>query len=345
MTTKGIIRNIKAWNDLYFKNCYYSALFPVILQFKKSITPVLLNDIYTYKEGDDSTQGFISMEHQSIKEMDDILKDMGINSQVKSTTNVIQELKNSIDANRPVLLFIDCFYEKIRFDAYNKHHWVHIVLVYGYDDEIQAFDILEHKYATGFTYDEFKFSYEDAQNCYEGYLRNLSRTDFTGYIEYSLDPEFKDREYTPDDEKNNIASFIDTITSRKTDIFEGIATLRTFADNFEDRVLNNNLFSDKNMVEKINQQLNHFRVSKSVERYRLLKVFGEGNPAAALADELLEHWGYIAGVFGKCGNSEKLNKAYSDSITKKVKNLPELEERYFTSLFQVLEEWRVKTCD
>lgn len=81
------------------------------------------------------------------------------------------------------MVWIDCFYETIRPDAYQKNHWGHILLVYGYDDEKETVEFLEHSYTDSFTYKRANMSYEDFKMCYDSMKSQMK--DFSGFVEFS----------------------------------------------------------------------------------------------------------------------------------------------------------------
>jgi hypothetical protein len=337
--TKKVLDNFEIWNDLYFKNCYYSALFPMILHFNKSITPIVLNDIYIYQKNDDDKRITIGLRNDEIaKDYTDVLKERGIIEQVITPKDVVEEIKSNIDSNRPVMLFIDCFYETLRFDTINYIHCGHILMIYGYNDNEQAFEILEHKYATGFTYDRFMFSYEDAKKCHDGFLENCSHNDFSGFIVFDGDTEQGKKPYTTEDEKNDIKIFIDVMNTKKADILKGIDDLSDFIANFDEFF--EKLKNSPELFGEVCEMLNRIKLSKSVERYRLLKVFGNNEKVMSIADKLLELWAYESSIFSKiCGG---MKKEYIDAAKERFNMIPALEREYVNVLFEALDEWRVK---
>lgn len=48
MDNEKYIANIEPFNDLYFMNCFFSSLFPVVLSYKKDILPLLINSVMVY---------------------------------------------------------------------------------------------------------------------------------------------------------------------------------------------------------------------------------------------------------------------------------------------------------
>lgn len=48
-----ILENIEPFNDIWYKNCFYSSLFPIVLYFNKTITPYLFNELYFYSYDSD----------------------------------------------------------------------------------------------------------------------------------------------------------------------------------------------------------------------------------------------------------------------------------------------------
>ncbi|MHB1485867.1 MAG: cysteine peptidase family C39 domain-containing protein [Saccharofermentanales bacterium] len=333
------LNNFTTWNDLYFKNCYYSALFPIILHFNKSITPIILNDIYIYELDSEVTPNLIRVkQHNIVEEYSEILKERGINEELTEPSDLIAQIKSFIDEGRPVMLFIDCFYEPIRFDAFKQNHWTHILPLYGYDDDRRVFKILEHKYATGFTYGEFELDYDDAVLCNEGFIKNNTHGDFSGFFAFGGDTEKGRQPYTAEDEKADIKVFIGAIKNRKDEIFAGIDVLSVFVDKIGDII--GSLKNTPEIYGKLAENISRIKLAKSVERYRFLKVFGNDRQVMDLADRLLELWSFESCIAGKIMGS--MNEDYIKEAIKRFKMIPELEREYTAALFEALGEWEAK---
>lgn len=341
---RSVINDISPWNELYFKNCYYSSLFPVLLHFKKSITPVILNDVFVYsfdqeKHNVDPLNSGFELKNFEISTLKDIYKELGFKDGAKMSADLVGSLKSSIDAGCPVMLFIDCFYEKLRQDTYNKNHCGHIILIYGYDDDAQSFNILEHDYMNGFTYDRFNMSYEEADICYKGFLENIrGNGDFSGYIEWGLTEEMCSCQYSQEDEKRYISRFVDNMLSKKAEIYEGLEKLKNFADflrGMSDSNMQNNEFIQV-MLEKIYSAKN----AKQVERFRTLKIFQPSCQLSETAEQLIQLWGYIYGSIAKTSARGTTQCNIYDAAMERMKLLVETEYRQNELLFDHLNKWR-----
>lgn len=70
------------------------------------------------------------------------------NIQVETTivcNRVVENIKEAISSRNLVIISVDCYYESIRQDMFEKEHWPHNLLIYGYNDDHATFFVLEHK--------------------------------------------------------------------------------------------------------------------------------------------------------------------------------------------------------
>ena len=87
--------------------------------------------------------------------------------------DIVKDLTSSISNGNPAVIWIDCYYEPIRTDMYLKEHWAHMLLVYGFNEQEQTFDILEQKNREALLYERRTISYVDIVSSYNGYLAGL----------------------------------------------------------------------------------------------------------------------------------------------------------------------------
>lgn len=183
------ISNIYPFNDIFFKNCFYNSAFPIIKHFNRDVSTYLINSIPVFNIN--SKLGIVSG-YCDTKEIYDLLTDDGIICNYKTISeNLLLDIKDSINKGRPVIIWVDCYYEPLRKDTYKKKHLGHTWLVYGYDDDNKQLNIIEHKYSDNLTYEKQIISYDDACICYKGYLEMRGEKSKYSFYEFTMSDDNK----------------------------------------------------------------------------------------------------------------------------------------------------------
>lgn len=293
ITMKKTVFNVNPWNELYYDNCYYSALFAMLLHFNRSITPILLSDFFVYGSKDDVLE---LTRKRLYDDRADLISQMGIKEDVYTEVDdVIACIRKCIDRDNLPMVWIDCFYESIRPDAYQKNHWGHILLVYGYDDEKETVEFLEHSYTDSFTYKRANMSYSDFKLCYESMKSRMK--DFSGFIEFSE----KDREPVCSLTVESVKSYIDYMKKNKEVAYKGIESL-----------FNSISLPDDEMINWLSKALNSILKYKQMERYIYKKGLKCGKTLLKMSTDILMQWrnifGLLAHVFDKDKSFTELRK-------------------------------------
>lgn len=153
-----------------YRTCFYSALFNALAYLKKDINIFLSNESVVFRL---FRLGKLSLGYSDQKvPLKENLKTLGVDCKtVETSDDILRDIKAALFENRPVIVMIDCFYEPNRSDLYQKSHWPHSVLVYGYDETSGFLNILENDFIDSYEYRKMKLRYSDLLNCYDGYLR------------------------------------------------------------------------------------------------------------------------------------------------------------------------------
>lgn len=128
MTEKKIVGKLKSFNEVMYKDCFYHALIPTFRHFTGFIEPLLLNDIcLEYSIENQDKVPTLIMKNASSQSYSDIFEKFGISvkksriSSEKMIDHTIEVLNNDGIA----IIRIDCFYEPLRIDSYQKYHAGH----------------------------------------------------------------------------------------------------------------------------------------------------------------------------------------------------------------------------
>lgn len=281
-----VIENIVPFNELFYKNCFYNSLFPVVNHFNNSILPLCINEVIVYDNYRQGDFDLIFNKHLARNKMEVVLAQMGIiiNSS-NYNEDFISNIIKAIDKNKPVILWVDPFYESIRKDTYGKKHDIHTILIYGYDNDKEILNIIEHKHRDTLSYEKCIISYEDISNAYKGYHENNEkRYKSPSYYEFSLNQLQEEGNKTIDYKD----IFKTNIKERENELFEGLTKLSSFVDNLKIVFLEQKKLDI--LVEPIIQSLNNIINEKNVEVYRLSILFGADNNVLRLLQECTDLW-------------------------------------------------------
>lgn len=328
-----VLSNIEPFNEIYYRDCYYSALFPVLRYFGKSICPFLLNDIFLYQI--DRNTKMLQLRGYSIKTETEILESLSIKCSMKMfTENLTENICSSICSNKPVIVLVDSFYESIRPDAYLKSHFPHFILIYGFDNLQKMFNIVEHRYRESFLFEHRIISYEDIINSYNGVVENLPYCAcIPSYREYCLNT---DKNSCGNASINNIyiSVFINTMLDKIDEIYNGLEHLKFFKEFFS-----RHCFDEKWLKENADLLIDSFSKLiniKNAERYRISKVFGCHPEIITLIESITSDLNVARGIIGKFKFSFKYNPKSIYNTLSKLTAIYEKEIEYYNKLFAFL---------
>ncbi|WP_162160548.1 BtrH N-terminal domain-containing protein, partial [Paenibacillus gorillae] len=101
-----------------------------------------------YKTKLDQNNNIFDIDYIEIEPEEKICKDLGVFYQVEFTADdILGSINSALKKNRPVIVWVDCYYESIRKDTYLKEHRPHTLLIYGYDENEKNYTILEHDHS------------------------------------------------------------------------------------------------------------------------------------------------------------------------------------------------------
>ena len=222
------IENFEPYNDISNGRCFYRALFSVLKHFNVDVMNLLCNNVYHYGLVHDREDG-VSFDYLGLNEKpgigyDKLLTKSGIRmTGYCNVKDVINRIIDSVSKDKPVIIYIDCYYEPIRPDMYMKTHMVHSIVIYGYDMDTSEFLIIEHDYVNGWNYKKRTLSFDDVERCYRGYVDDDRQEDYS-YFEFDNDIE---------SEKSWDAKrvLMENYALRSDSIYQGIKELEKFIPN------------------------------------------------------------------------------------------------------------------
>lgn len=329
-----IINNIEPFNDIWYGECFFSSLFPIINHFNGSITSIITNDIFAYSYKDELGVPIIDLIPKEKLRLDIILKDINIGMKCKlKSMNVINDLCNAIINEHPVIILVDCFYEPFRTDTYNTRHVPHSILIYGYNNKDNYFNILEHTYLDSVIYEKQLINYSDLNNSYSGYLNNYFTKTSPSFIEC-----FKTNTNLEHNEIYYINNFKNKVIEKRDFMIESLKDIDKFSESFLKFVSNTdiNKFKDKSFLSSLNRIVNN----KNFERYRFLKIFGYNEIIISYIEQVIRNWNTIRGIIAKYEFTSEIKGRALEVIAEKLSSVKNIELMYYNSICEYFKKDR-----
>lgn len=284
-----IIQEIKPFNQFFYKSCFYNALFSVLEWMDRSIYPHISNDIMFYSQ-DEEVPGMLDMTYYPFRDPELIFKEE--NYEVctsRRQENIIEYLVSSIHQNKPVIIWVDCFYEDIRLDMYHKEHWAHTLLIVGYNDDTKQFAIMEHSNKESLNYGLKWISYSSLKESYDAFFQ-LDHADENLISTYRF--ESKQEPFVSD----WIETYEYNIFKHRAKYTEGIKQLEQYSAWFGEKCLEEGEIQA--YAESIFLGFNRIVAAKQVECARYF-YFDSKPDRLQTIGEILDAWKNIRATWGK----------------------------------------------
>ena len=281
------IEGLQPYNEIFYRNCFYNSFFPIVKFYGGKIEEFLINDIPNYKWN--SNDKSLSIDFLAVEKMEEILRRQKINeNKMYASKNIIMDIKKSIDEDKPVIIYIDCFYEPLRKDTYLKVHLPHTLLIYGYDDMEEELKIIEHRNKDGLTYDFKTLGYEELEKAYDSMLQRYYINELK-HVYYDYKPDIsrqvknENRSYW-EIYRHNIRNNMDTL-------IQGVESIKLFQTALNDMVFNVDVLNQG--AEQLTNTLNDIINAKIAEKYKLKLIKGGTSEVLQQLDDIIQNWSII----------------------------------------------------
>lgn len=278
---KKEIPNFEPFNDFWYQNCFTKSLLTVLKNYKVDIYKYILCSFYYYSMPKIEEPFLFNMQEIRTKNDDELLKDFGVEWHMIETEGEIQDkIIQNINDDNPVIVFIDCFYEKMRKDTYGKKHFAHTITIYGYDLERHIFNIIEHDYLESEIYKKREISFEELEECHRGYKENID----TGYTYFWLNKLESTQEYIHYQERLYLEGFITHVEIYEESL-RCLPALKTFLRDYSG---NGKILSFYN--QPLIRSLSEVSGIKNVVAHTYENTFGKENPLSVLVRDISDRW-------------------------------------------------------
>ena len=269
--------NIEPFCDIYYIDCFYNALFPILNHWGVD-KKVIMGSYVPILQKDDEIGAGLTWKCAGTR--CDILKNNGIEeSEYLCKQDICEVVKQHLDRDELVIVYIDCFYEKGRFDTFMKEHWPHTILIYGYDEISEEFSILEHTAKENLDYTPWKIGYGDLVKCYQSLLRLYANDERATLFCYS-------RQNDGEGSGSKINSLISAFIKNRELFADTAKIVLAFKDKMQELLKDGNAYLAK--VQDVIQLLTDIINSKYVFEY-VMNLFNE-EELVARSELIREKW-------------------------------------------------------
>lgn len=344
ISNKCEIQNIEPFSDIWYKDCFHSSLFPIINYYAGTIKPFILKEVFLYNyENSDGLPILKSVSKEIIegRTLYDLLDEMGIRCRAKVVSNnLIEDLCEALSNHNPVIVGVDCFYESLRMDAYNREHIAHSLLIYGFDKEEKMFNIMEHNFRFSIEFARKTISYFDITNSYNGFLANLGDKTFTNnrlptFCEidkvfpsfYRFDANtwqgFNEKVI---DESTYVNKYIKFILDNQEVFQDSLRNIERFKDDLIHMISTDVLLSHNAEIffDSINTIINN----KKIEKFVFTRVFKALPEILSCLDKIIDSWSAIRGLLAKYTYTKVYNQKRMDTCAEHMNSIYESEIKY-----------------
>lgn len=159
-----IIKNIKPYNEIIYKNCFYHQLMTICNYFDRNLNCIICNTIFEYSYENEFESKIIfkyTIEH--------LLNLLGIETSSLDSNNFHNSIANSINKNNIVIL--------ITSDYKSQDLHRHLTIVHGYNDIEKLYYIIDPSAGNNIYYINTTISFKELEKKFTYYKDNLKNYD------------------------------------------------------------------------------------------------------------------------------------------------------------------------
>jgi uncharacterized protein YvpB len=328
MQKKKYLENIDPFNDVFFKSCEYCSLFSIVKYYKKEIFPIIFNEAYYFSY--DRKDNALHFKTRYLENFESLLTEkVGLHiSKFEASGNLVDDVMKSIDQGKPVIIYVDRFYQSMVPMFYNKMHGYHALLIYGYDHDTEDFHVIEDNCHNIVPFGKYKMPYSDTIEAYNGYLNN--------YHKKLALPSYY--EYTPSDLLDNDSADIDKcrteyingINNMEEILFQSLDCIKSWQLHFSNLIHTGAVLSDIDRCETTSWWIIQY---KNTEKYKMQLLFGDRFEQAQQLQQIIEEWNVIRNNLRMIQFKRKKIDEFAAYVVSKLDEIYEKEYVYLKDFF------------
>lgn len=324
-----VVHDIQPFNEVFYIDCYYQALIPVIDYFGGNYHALFANRSSLYQT---SNRDSVNFQVDYITEMEDdaFLDSLGIEKkEVVESNDIINELIASLNKGSLAIVNIDCYYVARKKSLFNQSHWSHSILVHGYDQENREFYIVDNQEIQSMSYGKNIISFAELLKAYKGYneFYNSNGMQKSVFFFNKLD-----REANYADHENVKTFTINNMKNMRKKFINSSKVLDKIVSGF------GNIVHDENQLfERINQLnfvFGDLLTAKRIDLYKSQKILADPQLERILSS-IVEHYEYICNVMRKLEITKRFNEKSSINLHYKLKQIVNLELEYLSNIEKI----------
>lgn len=315
------IDGVEPFNDLIYKDCFYNALFPVLTFYKKDINTILVSDVFVYATADDGKS--ISANYLTEQKIPKLLVATGMKTnRIVHSNDIVSSLKEAISQDKMVIFRVDCFYSSLRKDTYQKEHWPHTLLAYGYNDKKEIVYVLEQSDKNSLDFIEREMNYGEIYEAYNGLKENfILDKQYPSYMEL-----FNNQEEV----STNPDRYIQSLYQYREEKEQGFAILDNFILKFSSIIENEEAF--KEVARSYYYSFQNILKAQYAEKFKVSKLFGEKYIGEKAFNEIIKDWRYASNILEKFLLTEKFKQSSLEKVVQKLETARSIEREYYDKM-------------
>ncbi|MEO2261309.1 BtrH N-terminal domain-containing protein [Paenibacillus amylolyticus] len=320
-----IIEPIEPFNEIYYKSCLYNSLFPVIRHFQRSILPLLINDWAVYETTRTGGGVLCGISHRTNKDLSEALVELGVAAEKERFVGkVVDKIKNSIDMERPVVLWVDCYEIPMRKDTFQKKHFPHTILVHGYDDSTEDFHIIEHLQMENLSYDKKTIGVEALERAYFAFDYKFNQ----GPMKQDSYYEFYKLNQVNSMALDEAEKYQEMTRTNMNVITAGLEQLLEISELLYGKLMQKTSLSIDYAEQQLDK-LNSLILAKQAERYKLELLQIGQEPACAILDGIINEWSIIRAIVAKYVYSNQFKVEQFSQLPDRINNIYNAELNFY----------------
>ncbi|PQP85029.1 hypothetical protein C0Q44_11180 [Paenibacillus sp. PCH8] len=324
-----VIDGIEPFNDVFYKNCFYNSLFPILNLYGLGVMPVLINDRMQYVY--DEHQGLLQAKYQAVLSDVQLMERMGLEHECRNYCEDVQkDIIEAIHSNRPVIIRVDCYYESLRKDMYSRVHWPHSLLIYGFDLQRQIFHVIEHDHRDNLTYQSMEMPFEDVVQAYEGFIHLYAKDEALPTFYAFSELESAVHGGYPTELEDLREEFMNNLRVTPEEMNQEMNHLQSFMKRTR-RLGEENCRSDLAYAELVLQSVVEIVNAKKVETYRMQRLSEPQADLVNAVQAVQDHWSDLRNVLAKSVYRQSVTGDQWKKVTSKLEAIYELEKHNFIS--------------